>query len=247
MCIKWSEVQRMFHWFCHLSQAQTGPQTTTTYNNTLLRHISKSKETSHHFISSLFLTVNTSQFISLYSGQLQTTNCHRPGINWQLHVVTCTVFTQHYGTATVPKLCLVPREWVRCVDEWLNLSALVSQSAGTHTHTWTLGTQRDLCRVTTAHKSDLNKAGLHCKLLSTLWLFTVCHYYNILERSLHTGGRILESVFLLQLLVINDYHQCMCMSVWLSPCDLSQAHERRLTVTYELCEISIMYPHLQKC
>lgn len=77
--------------------------------------------------------VHFAHFVRLCSGQVPKPNCHRPGVNCQLHVVTCTVATLKHGYCS--KAVLRPLSaalWH--VDGWLNLSALVSQSVGTSTH-----------------------------------------------------------------------------------------------------------------
>ena len=128
----------------------------TKVTQTFLNQVCSKK----HPLNSVSFPQNSSQSARLYSGQLWPINCHRPGVNWQLRVVTCAVFAQHYGEATVPKA--VPRPpsvALPCVDVWPNLSGLVSQSAGTDTHlnppahTGTSAGQRG----TAAHRQALHK------------------------------------------------------------------------------------------
>lgn len=130
---------------------------TNTHTSTVCPIISKK----HPIISclsvhSLFPPVNKNLCNSLHAGQLQRINGHRPGVNWQLHVATCTVFTQHYGTATVPKSCLVPWVWL-LMSDWTCLLLSLSQLG--ETHTWTPATQVPLLgnEALTAHKQTLNK------------------------------------------------------------------------------------------
>lgn len=84
------------------------------------------QKTSHHCLS-----LSPSHQTSLQCLQV---NCHRPRVNWQLQVATCSEFLQHYCVATVPRTrCRLLGLALLRVDGWLNLSALVSQSAGKHT------------------------------------------------------------------------------------------------------------------
>lgn len=161
-----------------------------------LKWPAKSSQTTKRAQTLLFHSSPSSSCKSKPVYRLQRrTNCHRPGVNWQLHVATCTIKTQHFSAATVPKWGPCPPSAdLQCVDGLTELvCSCLPVSGEKHTP--------DPCQHTEGPPLG-NKSQLHTITLNNM---------AVVQRWLLLQGVALKGC---SCVAADEQHECVTEAMW---------------------------------